>query len=86
MEPKTEGITDGIANVRARAVLIQSSGNMLTVYGADEGSTISVFDIAGRPVGFAKVLSEATNISTSLRIGDLGVVKIGDNTVKVLMK
>lgn len=86
VEPKTEGITNADASVRARAVLIQNSGNILTVSGADEGTTISVFDMAGRPAGSAKALSEATIINTSLHSGDIGIVKIGDKAVKVLMK
>lgn len=86
VEPKTEGITNAVASVRARAVLIQNSGNRLTVSGADEGTTINVFDIVGRPVGSAKATSEATNINTSLRSGDIGIVKIGNKAVKVLMK
>lgn len=86
VEPKTEGITNGVANVKARAVLIQSNGNMLTVSGADEGTTLNVYDIAGRLVGSAKASSEATNISTSLRCGDVGIVKIGNKAVKVLIQ
>ena len=86
VEPKSEGITNAVASVRAMAVLIQNSGNMLTVSGAEEGTTINVFDMSGRQVGSAKATSDATNINTTLRSGDIGIVKIGDKTVKVLMK
>ena len=86
VEPKMEGTTDEVVNVRARAVLIQSNGNQLTISGVDEGTAINVFDIAGRPVGSTTSSTEATTINTSLRSGDISIVKIGDKAVKVLMK
>lgn len=86
VEPKTEGITNNVASVRARAVLIQSNGNQLTISGTDEGTTINVYDISGRPAGSAKASAETTTINTSLSSGDIGIVKIGEKTVKVLIK
>ena len=86
VEPKTEGITNIVSNVRARAVLIQSNGNQLTISGADEGTAINVFDISGKPAGSAKASAETTTINTTLRSGDIGIVKIGEKAIKVLMK
>ena len=86
VDPKTEGITNNVAQVRAKAVLIQSSVSMLSIAGVDEGTAISVYDVSGKMVGSATAASENTHISTSLRSGDIGLVKIGNKTVKVLMK
>lgn len=86
VEPKTEGITNIVSNIRARAILIQSKGNQLTISGAEEGTVINVYDISGRPAGSTKASSEITTINTTLRSGDIGIVKIGDKAVKVLMK
>ena len=86
VEPKTEGITDNVANVRAKAVMIQSNGGELNISGADEGTAISVFDASGKMVGSAKASAGTTVISTSLSNGEIGIVKIGDKSVKVLMK
>lgn len=86
VEPKTEGITNIVSNVRARAVLIQSNGNQLIISGADEGTAINVFDMSGRPAGSAKVSAEITTLNTSLHSGDIGIVKIGEKSIKVLIK
>ncbi len=86
VEPKTEGITDNVANVRAKAVMIQSNGGELNIFGADEGTAISVFDASGKMVGSAKASAGTTIISTSLSNGEIGIVKIGDKSIKVLMK
>ena len=76
----------GITQVSAKAVLIQSNGNILSVSGAEHGTDITVYNAAGQRVGSANASSTKTDISTSLRSGDVGIVKIGDKSVKVLMK
>lgn len=86
VEPKMEGITNGVASVRANAVMIQSSGNLLTVSGAPEGTEISVYRIDGQKTGTAIAGSEATHVVTTLKAGEIGIVKIGDRAVKVLVR
>ncbi len=86
VDPKTEGITNSVSNVRAKAVLIQSNGNVLSVSSADEGTEINVFDTAGRKVGSGRATSNVTNIFTTLNSGEIGIVKIGEKAVKILMK
>ena len=84
VEPKTEGIVDNyIASVRAQAVLIQSNGSALDISGADAGTTINVYDTAGRLVGSAKASVGTTTISTTLQSGKIGIVKIGEKSIKV---
>jgi hypothetical protein len=85
-EPRTEGITDGVASVRANAVLIQSNGGELNIQGAEEGAVIQVYDMAGRSVGSARAAAGTTAISTTLSSGEVGIVKIGDKAVKVVVK
>lgn len=85
-EPKMEGVTNDLSNVLDKAVLIQNNGNQIIVSGVDAGTTINVFDLTGKSVGSARVSSETTFINTTLRSGDIGIVKIGNKAVKVLMK
>jgi len=85
-DPKTEGITNSVANVRAKAVLIQTIDNTVSISGADEGTLISIYDISGKIVGSAKAISENTTIPTSLNPGDIGLVKIGEKSIKIIMK
>ena len=85
-DPQTEGISDGIAKVRANPVLIQSYGNVISVSGAEIGSPISVFDVSGKEVGSATVSSETTYINTNLTRGQIGIIKIGEKSVKFIIK
>ena len=86
VEPKTEGIENSVASVRANPVLIQSYGSTLTVSGAEVGTTISVYDTSGRMVGSTLASASTTTIDTSLRCGDICIVKIGEKAVKFVTK
>lgn len=86
VEPKTEGITNNVAQVRANPVLIQSNGSTLIISGAEAGTTISIYDTSGRMVGSTLASSGTTTIDTSLRGGEIGIVKIGERVLKVMAK
>lgn len=85
-QPQTKGITNVVANIPARAVLIKNSDCVLSVNGTEEGTPISVYDISGKLVGSATSTSGQTNIITSLQPGSIGIVMLGDKSVKVLMR
>lgn len=85
-DPKTEGITNVVANVRAKAVLIQSNNNVISISGADKGTPINVYNTSGKMVGSATVASEIVNIPTTLNPGEIALVKIGEKAVKIITK
>ena len=85
-QPKTEGITNGIANIPANAVLIQSAGGSIKVQGVDEGTQVNVYGINGTQVGSAISQSGAATINTNLQPGSIAIVKIGQKSVKVVIK
>ena len=84
--PKTEGITNGIANIPAQAVLIQSEGGSIKVQGVDEGTQVNVYGINGTQAGSAISQSGAATINTNLQPGSVAIVKIGQKSVKVVIK
>jgi len=85
-QPKTEGITNGIANIPAQAVLIQSEGGSIKVQGVDEGTQVNVYGINGTQAGSAVSQSGAAIINTNLQPGSIAIVKIGQKSVKVVVK
>ena len=86
VDPKTEGIVNGVANVRSYGVMIQASEGFFNISGLEVGTPINIYNTAGQMVGSAKATSETTIVNTTLRSGEIGIVKIGDKSVKVLMK
>lgn len=84
--PKTEGISNGVSAVRAMPVMIQSQGGVLNIIGAPEGSVINLYDLSGKMVDSTISDSETTIIPTNLKSGEIGIVKIGDKSIKVVMQ
>ena len=84
--PATEGITDGIANVPARTLLIKNNGGQLTIEGADDGEAISVYTVNGMQSGSAISQNGAASINTNLQAGSIAIVKIGNKSVKVIIR
>ena len=84
--PKTEGITNGIANIPAQAVLIQSEGGSIKVQGVDEGTQVNVYSINGTQAGSAISQGGAATINTNLQPGSIAIVKIGQKSFKVVIK
>ena len=86
VEPKTEGIENGIASIPAHAVLIQSENGRFSISGVDEGTAVIVYNTAGQEVGSGKTDAGVSQISTTLRKGEVGIIKIGEKTVKAMMR
>jgi hypothetical protein len=77
---------NGLLSPRTMDVMIQNMDNVLSVSGAKEGSMIKVYNMTGMLVGSAKAGAGTTDISTTLRRGDIGIVRIGDKSIKVVIK
>ena len=58
--------------------------NSVTYIG--NGATIDVYTLAGVMVGSVKASSTSVSIDTNLRSGEIAIVKIGDKSVKVMIK
>ena len=70
----------------AMPVLIQNNGGMLTIQGAQDGTPVSVYTIAGTEAGSAVSQNSRATISTSMQQGDIAIVRIGNRSVKVVLK
>ncbi|MBP3756333.1 MAG: leucine-rich repeat protein, partial [Prevotella sp.] len=86
VDPRKEGITDCVAQVKAMPVLIKSHGGQLTVEGAADDTTVSVYNAAGMEQGSGVSKNGQATISTTLEAGSVAIVKIGQRAVKVMMK
>ena len=86
VEPKTEGITNGVAQVPAKAVLIQTAGGSINVQGCNEGEQVGVYSINGSQVGSAVSQNGVATVNTTLQSGSVAIIKVGEKSVKVIMK
>jgi hypothetical protein len=87
-QPQTEGITDedAIAEVQAVPVLIQTQGNTINVEGAEAGTEIILYGTNGVQLDSVIATTGVASLSTSRLSGSVAIVKIGNKTVKVLIK
>ena len=59
---------------------------MLTIQGADDGTAINVYSINGTEAGSAVSSNGSAIVSSNLQPGSIAVVKIGEKTVKVVVR
>ena len=85
-EPRTEDTENSIAEVRALPVLIKTNGSQLTIEGIDDGEQVNVFGVDGVQQGQTFSQNGVATLNTSLPTGSVTIVKIGQNSVKVVVK
>lgn len=59
---------------------------MLTIQGAADGTPVSVYTTAGTEAGSAVSQNSMARISTNMQQGDIAIVRIGNRSVKVVIK
>ena len=87
-QPQTEGITDedAVAEVQAVPVLIQTQGNTINVQGAEAGTEIILYGTNGVQLDSVIATTGVASLNASRLSGSVAIVKIGNKTVKVLVK
>ena len=71
---------------RPFCVLIQSEGGILKVEGVDDGTLVTVYTPDGKQAGSAVCRNGAALVGTSIQPGNTAIVKIGEKSVKVIVK
>ena len=89
---KLQAISDGggsivaIEKVSATAEQIHSANSQITVTGLTDGTTVAVYDLSGKQVGSAVSKGGQVSISTGMTAGAAAIVKVGERSVKTVMK
>jgi hypothetical protein len=85
-QPNAEGLVTDLAQILVKTVMIQNEGSIIKVQGVDDGTQVSIYNINGSRVGSAFCKNGVANINTSLQLGSVAVVKIGERSVNVIVK
>ena len=86
VEPKTEGISNDIALVQAKAILIQSQNGQISIEGVDDDTRIYAYEVNGQQVGSAISHNGQAKLTTNLKSGSIVIIKVGDRNVKATIK
>ena len=78
--------SSGISNSPTYIVKVQSNGGQLTIEGVNNGEVIEVYSMDGTKRGFAISKNGVAQINTDLKSGNIGIVKINNKSVKVIIK
>ena len=83
---ETTGTTSASPLTYNTPVLIQSKGGQLTIQGVDDGTQVSVYSINGTEAGKAISKNGCASVNTNLQAGSMAIIKIGEKSVKVVVK
>ena len=81
-----EGDLVNIAGVSAKAFLIKNEGGKMMLEGVNDGERVNVYTTNGMQAGSAISKNGKAMVNTNLPKGSIAIVKIGNKSVKVLMK
>lgn len=79
-------MTNDIATVRGNAIMIQSYDGVVNVSGVEDGMNISVYSTSGILSGASTAHGGHSSIVTNIRSGEVAIVRIGNNSVKIVMQ
>ena len=79
-------INTDVDNNHTSSIMIEIIGNTISISGIEEGTPITIYDTSGKIVGSAIAISNCTSIVTPLRHGEIAILKIGEMSVKTIMK
>jgi hypothetical protein len=85
-QPETEGIAEGLAQIPARPVLIKADRDQIIVDGVDDGTPITLFTADGKLAGSTLSQGGTATLATRLPSGTSAIVRIGEKSVKVVVK
>lgn len=85
-EPKSEELPDGVTELKAYPVLIQSKDGQITVQGVADKAKVEVYTIGGVEAGSGIATNGTVTINTNMSNGEIAIVKIGGKSVKVVVK
>ncbi len=78
--------TSNITRINTDATLIQCDGGVFKVQSIDEGTPVNVYRLNGTQAGSAISQGGAATINSNLQPGSIAIVKIGQKSVKVVIK
>ena len=85
-EENHEGGTTDILTIPSHPVLIQCQGGVITLSGLAEDTEVAVLTTNGIDVATATATNGTATLTTNLTAGTIAIVKIGENSIRVMIK
>lgn len=78
--------TTNILTIPSKPVFIQCSDGVITLSGLTEGTEVAAYNTAGQELATAIATEGAATLTTGLEVGSTAVVKIGNNSIKIVIR
>lgn len=72
--------------VNAMPLLITQDAGIVTISGLQNGEKVSAFDASGKQIATSRVIGVETMIDLSSQQGKATIIKVGDNSLKLIIK
>ena len=85
-ELKTDGMDANAIRANSAPIIVSSTGNMLTVQGAEDGESITAYSLDGKQLGSTVCRNGQASLSLSTMPADIVVVKVGEKAIKMRVR
>ena len=79
-------MTTEITSIPSKPVLIQSQGGTITLSGLADDIEVAAYDLAGELLDATTATGDTATLTTNLNQGDVVILKIGNNSIKIVVK
>ena len=86
IEEPQSGITTFIAKILNSSIVMKSKNGEITVEGLADGQRVSIHTYGGMLIGTATTIDGKATINTSLTPGSIVIVRVGNKTVKYVVR
>ena len=86
VDPTITGVIENEMRVNTNAILVQNTGGAIVITGVADGENVLIYNISGQLIAQGKASGNHVEVGTNLSNGDISIIKIGDKTVKYLLK
>ena len=83
---KHESEETGILTIPAKPVLISTQGGTITVSGLAADTEVAAYSTAGTQLATATATGGIATLATGLDAGNIAIVKIGEHSIKIVIK
>ena len=78
--------TNGILTIPSNPVFISTQGGTITVSGLAAGTEVAAYSTAGTSLATATATDGTATLDTGLEAGNIAIVKIGEHSIKIVIK
>ena len=86
VDPISTGVIDKEMMVNTNAILVQNNGGTISISGVADESEVKIYNISGQFIGQGKATGNRVEIGTNLASGDICIIKIGEKSVKYILR